>query len=342
MKKLVYRLLVIFVPIGLLVMTVNYLVDPANMFSEGEYVSGISDILIKGHNVDGVANYDERALQEQMIRKLPYRPDVVVLGSSRIMELGTDFFPGKKLLNCGVSHANINDVLAIIGLLDSLDKLPEEIVINLDPHLICLGGTTEWQRLSPYRSFYLNKIHAPDLTSAPPLISRKLAALMSFEYFEKSLPFLFNGKKHYRDVGTQRPAAYGRFSDGTICYPASYAFPDTMKVASDARAVGNREETTLDPMKLGQLKSLLDYLASRQVGVMFVMLPYHNQYYLKMNQRYPNNFSGYDMLYHQLAGQRHLQIRGGFDAIALGIPEDQFYDSYHCSKQAIKKAFNHF
>ena len=65
MKRLLFNLFLIIVPIGLLVVMVNYFVDPANIFSGTAYVSGISDILVKGHNVDNVSNYDERALQEQ-------------------------------------------------------------------------------------------------------------------------------------------------------------------------------------------------------------------------------------------------------------------------------------
>jgi hypothetical protein len=342
MKRLLRNLLLIIVPIGSLVVVVNYCVDPANIFFGREYVAGISDILAKGHNVDNVANYDERALQEQMVRKLPYQPDIVVLGSSRVMELGTSFFPGKKVLNCGVSHANINDVLAITGLLDSMGRLPEEIVINLDPHLICLGGTSEWQSLSPYHRFYLQRIHHPETTLSQPLFFSKAITLLSFEYFEKSLAFVSQHKtKHYQDVGKERPAKYGRFWDGTICYPPSYDFPDTAKVAGDARVVGNREETTLDPEKLQQLNDLLDYLATRKVKVMLVMLPYHMEYYREMNGRYRNIFPGYDTLFRKMARERDIPILGGFDAVGMGIPENKFYDSYHCSKEAIKKTLNY-
>ncbi|HEV2478861.1 MAG TPA: hypothetical protein VGS79_04330 [Puia sp.] len=341
MKKFLLNLLLIIAPMGLLVVLTNYFIDPANVFTGEQYVSGMSDILVKGHNLDNVANYDERALQEQMVRKLPYKPDVVVLGSSRIMELGGDFFPGKKVLNCGVSHGNINDLMAITGLLDSMGKLPEEMVINLDPHLVSLGGTSEWQTLYPYYSSFVHTIHFPDVNPGQPLILKKLINLFSFEYFERSLAFVAGHKsKHYRDVGSERPVVYGRFSDGTICYPASYAYPDTLKIAADARAVGNREMTTLDPERIRQLDALLDFLAARKIKVILVMLPYHLQYYHMMNRRFNDMFQSYDKLFRNIAAKRNIPVEGGFDAARLGIPENEFYDSYHCSKEAIKKIFN--
>jgi hypothetical protein len=342
-KRLLYHLSLILVPITLLVITANYFVDPANIFNGRAYVSGIADILLKGHNVDQVANYDERALQEQIITRLSWRPEVVVLGSSRIMELGADFFPGKKVLNCGVSHANINDLLAITGLLDSTGRLPQEVVINLDPHLVCQGGTSEWESLSAYRDHYLKEIHAQEPSHPASLRLEKFYSLISFEYFEKSLGFVLQRKtKRFLDVGLNRPALYGRFSDGTICYPSSYACPDTLKVTGDAGVVGGREETTPDKTKLKQLSELLDFLAGRKIAVVFVMLPFHPQYYRKMDQRFPGMFNQYTRIFGQLALDRHIPIHGGFDANALGIPPSQFYDSWHCSRVAIKKVYNQF
>jgi hypothetical protein len=341
MKKLLYNLTLIVVPLGLLVTGVNYFIDPANIFSGKAYVAGISDVLVKGHNVDNVSNYDERALQEQMITKEPYRPDVVVLGSSRVMELGSDFFPGKRVLNCGVSHANTNDLVAIVGLLDSLHKLPEEIVINADPHLICQGGTTEWQTLASAHRYMMGQWHLPADAGQRSLLLVKAGTLFSFDYFEKSLTFLSQHKsKRFRDVGTGRPATSGRFSDGTVCYSAAYSNPDTLKVAGDARVVGGREIVNLDPEKIRLLSMLVDYLISRRVKVVLVMIPYHHEYYATMNKRFENVFSSYDSLYRQFARAKAIPIRGGFDAVRLGIPLDEFYDSWHCSKQAILKVYN--
>jgi hypothetical protein len=342
MKRLFINLALIIVPIGLLVVGVNYFVDPANIFSGRAYVAGVSDIMAKGHNVDNVSNYDERALQEQMITKIPYRPDVVVLGSSRVMELGSDFFPGKRVLNCGVSHANVNDLIAIVGLLDSLHKLPEEIVINADPHLICQGGTTEWQTLATGHRYMMGQLHLPDGADQKSLLLEKVGTLFSFDYFEKSLTFVSQRKsKRYRDVGMARPASTGRFWDGTVCYSNTYTNPDTLKVAGDARVVGGREMVVLDPGKARLLSTLVDYLMSRGVKIMMVEIPYHHEYYETMNQRFGNVFSSYDTLYRQFARAKGIPVRGGFDAIRLGIPLDEFYDSWHCSREAIKKVYNH-
>ncbi|HXD76383.1 MAG TPA: hypothetical protein VN616_01175 [Puia sp.] len=341
MKNLIRKLALILAPVGTIVVLVNYFVDPGNIFCGRDYVKRIAGILLTGHNVDNLGNYDERELQEQIISRLPYRPDVVVLGSSRIMELGSDFFPGKKVLNCGVSHGNINDLVAITGLLDSMHKMPAEMVINVDPHLICQGGTSEWQTLRPYYDHMAARLHLPADGSRGSLVMEKMSALCSFGYFEKSLNFISHHRSGgFRDVGKAQPRTYGRYPDGTISYPGSYCDPDTMNVASDALVIGGKEVVTLDQAKANRLSKLVDYLQSRGVKVLFVMLPYHKEYYLTMNERFGNVFNSYAALFRQFAREKSIPIRGGFDAVRLGIPENEFYDSWHCSREAIKKVYN--
>ena len=244
MRLLLIKLAAIVLPIGTLVCLVNYTVDPANIFASKSFVSNIAIILSSGHNVENVANYDERLLQEQMIIRLTNTPDIVILGSSRVMEIGTDFFRNKKVLNCGVSHANIHDLVALIGLLDSMKRLPKEIYINLDPWLISKNGTSEWQSLEVYHDYFIDKYaQNANLAKAGSLSNaiRKLNSIVSFAYFKKSVDFLLNGStKKIIDVGSNRPSS-GRFFDGTISYPSSYTQPDTLKVAYDAAATGKKE-----------------------------------------------------------------------------------------------------
>lgn len=343
MKIFFFKLLLILAPVALLVAASNFWVDPANLFSSEKYVAGVADIIASGHNVNNVSNYDERLLQAQVVKKVAYKPDVVVLGSSRIMEVGKDLFGGSVVLNCAVSHANIYDLVAIVGLLDSANKLPGKVVINLDPHLVCLGGTSEWQTLSPYFDSFLSKLAVR--SSAPykveSLVWKKFYSLLSFEYFEKSLDFVVKGKsKRYVDVGYAIPDSYGRFADGTICYPAAYMHPDTLKVAGDARVVGGQEEVAPDSSKIYLLKATVDFLRKKNIDVSFILLPYHPVYYDVMDRRWPGIFNKYDALFHAIAMERNIPVLGGFDAGVVGIPASQFYDAHHCSRDALHKVIN--
>lgn len=326
-----------------MVIATNYYVDPANVFSSSTYLGGIADILTKGHNVENLFNYDGRLLQEQMVKRLHEPPDVVVIGSSRVMEIGSDLFPGKKVLNCGVSHGWIPDMAAIVGLFDSLGRMPREFVIGLDPYMIGAGGTSEWQSLSAYYGCFIRKApggnegHAEGLPNS----YRKVSSLFSFDYFKSSLEFVVKRRsKKYWDAGSDTPLS-GRFSDGTISYPATYRNPDTLKISLDARNTGLRDGLPQpDSVNIDLLNQLLDFLQQRQIAVKFVMAPFHPEFYEAVNQHQPLLFHHYEQLFIQMSVKRNIPIVGGFDPEVQGIPRLQFYDMYHCSRAALHKVFN--
>jgi len=97
-KKLMFLL-----PIVCLIIGFNYFVDPANIFRSEKYCQAVVSLLLKGKNVANITNYDERLLQKEYINSLTQRRDIVVLGSSRVMQISASLFPRHSFLNNGVS-----------------------------------------------------------------------------------------------------------------------------------------------------------------------------------------------------------------------------------------------
>lgn len=322
-----------------LVVAVNYIVDPANLFSSKQYIVGIAEILSKGHNVDRLSNYDDRLLHEAMIKRLNKTPDQIIIGSSRIMEIGCDFFPGKVVLNCGVSHANIDDCIALVGMLDSLHRLPKNILINLDPGLLIAHGSTQWQSLLPYHTYFLEKAGIPDKEISLREIS-KWTSLFSLNYFKESMNFVIGKqRKDYTDVGLNEPKGYGRFPDNTIHYPESYIHPDTMKLSANAAAIAQSEEFFPAPDKQQLLDVLIGFLQARNVKIEFLMLPYYYAYFAAVNQKHEDQFYQSEKYFRKLASDKNISIKGGFDPGLQRIDVSRFYDLYHCSKSAIKQVY---
>lgn len=342
MRRFILKLLIIVLPVGLTVIVTNYLIDPANIFSGETYIEGIANIMSQNHNVDNLTNYDERMLQEQMIKRLNKAPDVVVLGSSRVMEINSGFFPDKKVLNCGVSHGNLQDILAITGALDSMHMLPKEIVLGLDYWLICQGGTLEWQSLYPYHEYMVAKLSEANQHSnaeQSPNSFRKLSSLFSLNYFNSSIHFLLEHKsKKYKDVGLNKPTTYGRFSDGSICYGDNYTHPDLVKLAIDAKAKGRKEGLpTPDTLRIKQLDKLLDYLKEKEIKVHLTMLPIHPEFYKGIQQYHKQVLEEWEPIFKNIATKHQIAITGSFNAESIGMTDSAFYDDLHCSGESIKK-----
>jgi hypothetical protein len=343
-SKFFIKLLIIVVPIGTLVALCNYFIDPANLFSADRYVSGVAGILGKGNNADNVFNYDERLLQEKMIQHLNTTPDIIIMGSSRVMEIDNSFFPGQKVLNVGVSHANIYDIIAITGLLDSMNRVPQNIYLNVDPGLISKKATEEWQSLDFYYRRYITKNDPLRLIDIPTNLKnqKKISSLFSLQYLKESLSFLFKGlDKEIIDVGKNMPVIGGRLSDGSVCYSNEYKNPDTALMRVTALETARKEKLSeKDPEKIELLNGLLDFYARRNTKVHFILLPFHPAYYETINAHQQNLFKDYEKLYRTIASERNIAVTGTFDPGFYPIPQVQFYDMYHCSKKAIQTIFS--
>ena len=81
------RRLVCVVPLAAFVLCVNTLGDPAKVISRGAYERGVADILLSGRHAAGVSEYNDRLMQRLYAEGLHAAPDVLVLGSSRVMPL---------------------------------------------------------------------------------------------------------------------------------------------------------------------------------------------------------------------------------------------------------------
>jgi len=342
MRKFFFRFLLVVFPIAVIVTMVNYTIDPANIFSTNVYVKGIAEILSAGHNVDNISNYDERLLQEQMVYRLTATPDIVVLGSSRVMQIGSDFFPGKKVLNCGVSHANIKDIVAITGLLDSMKRMPAVIILNADPGLICQGGTSEWKSLDGYYHSISGKLNGTANSNTSPglyTFKKKLSSLFSLQYFQSAVQFIGKGRtKKYTDVGNQLPALYGRLSDGTVSYSYAYMHPDSVLAAATANEEGRKGHFgDVDKEQEALLERLLEYLAVRKVQVQLCLLPYHPAFYKSVNDNHSQQLLQYAAWFKDLAARKKLSLTGNFDPAVYQIPAASFYDDSHSSKESLRK-----
>jgi hypothetical protein len=258
------------------------------------------------------------------------------------MEINGHFFPGKTVLNCGVSHANIDDIIAIIGVLDSMKKLPGEVVIGLDPWLLCKGGTSDWQSLFTYHEFMMRKL-SPGATYRREHESsghfRKLSTLFSLNYFSSSLRFLLENKsKKYVDVGQARPAIYGRFSDGTVCYSYDYMHPDLAAVAIHGETRGRRDGLPpADEVKIRQLDKLIRYLQEKKINIHLLKVPIYSAYYRAIEQHHRSELDEWKDIFKTIGNRHHISIAGNLDPVIAGMPDSVFYDEFHCSGEAIRR-----
>ena len=100
-------------PILVCIVIFNFMVDPARLFKAQDYERKMADAMISGSAVTNLenTNFNDRAMAKFMIQSLKSKKDIGVLGSSRVMTISSELFPGKTLLNNGLSSATLEDYI---------------------------------------------------------------------------------------------------------------------------------------------------------------------------------------------------------------------------------------
>src|SRR5271167_4741143 len=110
MKRFWIKLLLL-LPIPLLVIGFNWLVDPVHLRSAYQYEYGIAHLILQGKPVTNISNPNEALYLKYYVAGLTNRQDVLVLGSSRSKLIRADSFPGLSLFNNSIGGAGLVDYL---------------------------------------------------------------------------------------------------------------------------------------------------------------------------------------------------------------------------------------
>lgn len=118
---------------------------------------------------------DERSLRLREIQALPFRPDIVLLGSSRVLLVDESMFAGVKVFNAGMSSARISDFVHIWLALLAHDRVPQSVLIFVDAEMLNTNGSAggDWRTRDSYRDFL-----AAHNLAARESLSRRIAGIL--------------------------------------------------------------------------------------------------------------------------------------------------------------------
>lgn len=343
-KKILYLL-----PIPIIIIAVNYFEDPANLFQNGKYESGVAQYLSEGYNVANVVNYNERLLQKEFIEKMHSCPDVIVLGSSKIMLIDSSFAPaGKLLINNGVSGATLEDFLAIINLYETKGCKPKKVIMGLDPWILNDNhGQVRWRELENEYHQFENKLlgkPAPTVTKSK-TDYKKYKQLVSLSYFNTAVGYIIHGiEKKYKPTKDILNPTATRLKDGSISYGEDYRNPTPEFIKQNAREVthnepiyslGNYIKFSEDYKKIFSL--MVEYLQKQNIEVEFVLVPYHPIVYdyFRQNNSYHIVFDT-EKYFKEFAAARSIKLYGSYDPAQYNLENISFYDAFHTDGKAMK------
>lgn len=344
-KRLIWNIFA-FSPILIAVAAINFVVDPANIFSGKAYVKGIADMLLNNQNVEGIYNYDERLLQKEMATRIPYTPEILVLGSSRTMEIGQTLFPNKKVWNAGVSHGWIKDVIAVFSAYTAKGTMPKTVIIGTDPWLVDAHDGDEWKSIRVDYNRMAQKLALSDTVvgrmEGIKSSVRKSKELLSPEYFQQSIKFIQkNGLSKY-SATTALPDKGGRLTDNTVYYERVYRTKSASVVHQEnMQFLKKHPEVWLSkPSEKNKaaFEAFLAYLLKQKIEVVFYMSPMHPDTYQHLMKR-DGILTETNTYFRTLAQQHQIRVVGDLDPAVAQVTDAMFYDYFHCNREALARMF---
>jgi hypothetical protein len=331
---------------------VNYFGDAANLFRKS-IEKEIATTILRGKNVTNISNFDERLFQKEIIKGFQKTPEVIVLGSSRTLQIENSHFAGKTFFNHSVSGAVLEDYLAIIQIYKDFGLTPKEIIICLDPWILNDShNQIRWKSLSDELGRFLGSNDQnvmQDIKSSESTLYAKLQNLVSLSYFQTSFESLINNRNSFDSVMTVDNQLATRVRDGSMVYGTTIRNTSAVKVKEEAMTFINSKLYSLEffaelsPAYKVYLQKITDHTKQKGIKVKFVMLPYHPTVYnfIEKNSKYYRVLEA-ENFFEDFAIKEGLPIYGSFDPKKTGATEMHFFDGMHFNEYGIDFFMNNF
>ncbi len=353
--KLLLKGLLVTVPLALLLITVNYRVDGSAVLRGDKFELEVAQAWLSDKAVGNFTNaINERSVMRLYVENLNQPLDTLVLGSSRAMQI-TAASTGAEgyFFNAGMTGADRKDILSTFYLFDRADKLPENLVIAVDPWIFFDSEEALNFRSDDnlYREFLSQRLGMEtEYTPEDQSVRRK--ALTSPAYFQENIQYFYSDHSE-----EERPTILAnrmddldediRLADGTQWYSASVRNASQDQVDHNALEVANVDYaqlygfTDVDEELLRQFQAFISYAVNRGVNVTLVLTPFHPIYWdmLSVNPDY-SGVQQAEQAMRNLAAQQGVLLVGSYNPTDANVSNEDFYDGLHIRRESICKYYD--
>lgn len=162
MKKWCKVLLFIF-PLLCMVAAVNWYVD-SYAYLRVTYDQIGEQMAVHSRNVEGLeeSDFNDRNLLLACLKQQKEAKEVIVAGSSRVMNFDHEMFGTESFYNTGLSESTFKDLLAVVGILQLNGLMPEKMIIGVDAFLFNMSHNNDrWMELEEYAVYMEEQLEGP-------------------------------------------------------------------------------------------------------------------------------------------------------------------------------------
>jgi hypothetical protein len=287
-------------------------------------------------------NMDERAFVKRRIEQETLKPEILVIGSSRIMQVGKHTLRDRPVLNLAVSGASIEDHIAILGMATQAFQ-PDTILIGLDPWLF--NKNSEQDRWMSVSDDYLRARQHLGLPStretstngdSDDAIWGHISSLVGAAYFAT------NQVEYATDDDARSVFRHKIRRDGSRIYDKKYATKGRLEIMRefDGILAYAMSGYTVRPGVVGELEHLVKWCNSHH-NVVLILSPYHPALYDRMRSEHPI-FLEVEEKFRRLAQRTNVKLLGSYDARKVGCFASEFYDGMHPKGSCMARVLGEF
>ena len=351
-------------PIPLFMVFFSYTVDRSGFFQGALAPRRIVDLMLEGKDVTNFEQMDERQVVQLYAQDVPETPEVVGIGSSRILQFTRKLVGSDSFFNMGVTGADVRDNMTSYYKMITYGKAPKVLIWSIDPWVFYNSEAAYDSRADAelYNEFLTNVLGVETDYEEPDKVEL-WKALADPAYFQGNVAYYVEnrGQSTVKDDDgnsiefnpvagdPMKQTATIKRSDGSVLYGTEFRGRTSDQVLSDALAASQTFNSVhmegfnaLSPVQEEAFDAFIRYARSQGTTVILVLSPWHPflYEYLLTEADQHKGFFEVETWLRQYCAQNDIPLYGSYDPECVpGIVAEDFFDGLHCKDTGIKKFF---
>ena len=359
------KVILFILPLLCMIAVVNWYVDSyAYLRVTYDQIGG--QMAVRSMNVVGLeeSDFNDRNLLLACLKQQEDAKELIVAGSSRVMNFDHTMFGTDSFYNTGLSESTIYDLLAVAAILEQEGQLPEQMIIGVDAFLFNASHNNDrWMELEDYVGYMEKKLADTGNTQTGQDVSdretkrqqepqvntgRQNSKWLSLDYFRYNVTLLPEHKRfavyYTQDWETEQ---YLKHYDGSIAYQRGLREVEAGDVEELTRqsieehvVYRMTDFKEIDEQSMALLSSLIDYLKERGVEVILYLPPYSPMMYnyIESDEQYHITFQVEERI-KEMASDKRVALYGSYDPAGSRLEMTDLYDIYHVKTEKMMDTF---
>lgn len=352
------------VPLLVFMVAFSYNVDCSGLFQGALAPRRIVDLMLQGYDVTNFDQMDEREVVQLFAQDVAEAPQVIGIGSSRVLQFTSEIVGSDSFFNMGVTGADVRDCMTSYYKMVTYGKMPQVLIWSLDPWVFYGSEAAFDERADAelYDEFLTNVLGVETDYEAPDQVEL-WKALAEPAYFQGNVDYYFKNRGQSTITDEDgNPIDFNpvegdpmhqttniKRADGSVLYfeefrerPVDQILADAAAASATFNSVHMEGFDSLSDTQCQAFDAFIRYARSQGTTVILVLSPWHPYLYdfLLTEPDLHKGFFQVEAWVRQYCAQNDVPLYGSYDPTLIeGLEDIDFFDGLHCKGSGIVKFF---